>query len=106
MNCPNYNKIYTDLIERKFPEKKEEFAPLLTREIKNSLEIIKINNIIFNRQDKEINFLNQRLRSYDEESIKRVLEYQVSNRLNNREMASLFKFSRNTIAKWRKTFAK
>jgi len=34
MNYPNYNKIYTDLIEKKFPEKKEEFAHLLSKEIK------------------------------------------------------------------------
>lgn len=104
MNHPDYNKIYTDLIEKKFPEKKEEFAHLLSKEIKNSLELIKINDLIFSDQDKEMNILNQKLRSYDEESIKKILEYQTFNKLNNQETAILFKLSRNTIAKWKKIY--
>ncbi|AZA46804.1 helix-turn-helix domain-containing protein [Chryseobacterium carnipullorum] len=105
MSLPNYNKIYNDLIERKFPEKKEKWAHLLSKEIKNSLELIKINNIIFNHQNKETDFLNQRLRSYDEESIKKILQYQISNRLNNQQTANVFKLSRNTVAKWKRIFA-
>lgn len=104
MSYPNYNKIYIDLIEKKFPEKKEEFAYLLSKEIKNSLQLIKINDLIFNAQNKETNILNQKLRSYDEESIKEILKYQTLNRLNNQQTANLFKLSRNTVAKWKKTF--
>ncbi|PQA96892.1 hypothetical protein B0A69_02165 [Chryseobacterium shigense] len=105
MNQPNYTKIYNDLIERNFPEKKEEFEDLLSKKIKNSLDLIKINNMIFNHQNKETNFFNQRLRSYDEESIKKILKYQISNQLNNRQTANLFKLSRNTVSKWKKIFA-
>jgi len=104
MSYPNYNKIYIDLIEKKFPEKKEEFAHLLSKEIKNSLQLIKINDLIFNAQNKETNILNQKLRSYDEESINEILKYQTLNRLNNQQTANLFKLSRNTVAKWKKTF--
>lgn len=106
MNHPDYNKIYTDLIEKKFPEKKEELAHLLSKEIKNSLQLIKINDLIFNDQNKEINILNQKLRSYDEESIKQILKHQTVNKLNNQQTAILFKLSRNTVAKWKKIYLK
>lgn len=104
MNHPDYNKIYTDLIEKKFPEKKKEFAHLLSKEIKNSLQLIKINDLIFKDQNEEIKILNQKLRSYDEESIKQILKYQTLNKLNNQQTAIQFKLSRNTVAKWKKIY--
>ncbi|NML68277.1 helix-turn-helix domain-containing protein [Chryseobacterium sp. RP-3-3] len=104
MNHPNYNKIYLDLIDKKFPEKKEELIPLLAEEIKNSLELIKFNNLIFTYQKKDILAFNQKLRSYDETSIKKIMEYQKTNQLNNQQMANQFRISRNTIAKWKKLF--
>ncbi|MGG5210029.1 helix-turn-helix domain-containing protein [Chryseobacterium sp. MIQD13] len=104
MNHPDYNKIYIDLIERKFPEKREEFTYLLSKKIKNSLELIRINSAIFDCPDKGNVFFNQRLRSYDKVSIKKILEYQETHRLNNQEAAKLFNVSRNTIGKWKKRF--
>jgi stress response protein SCP2 len=106
MNHPNYNKIYFDLIDRKFPERKEELIPLLSKEIITSLELINVHNKIFIRQSKEVNIFNQKRRSYDEESIKNILQYQISNRLNNRQTAIFFNLSRNSITKWKKLFAK
>ncbi|PQA92424.1 hypothetical protein B0A69_15425 [Chryseobacterium shigense] len=105
MTHPNYNKIYLDLIDRKFPHRRKELIPLLAKEIKNSLELINLNNLIFNYQKKEILAFNQRLRSYDEVSIKKIIDYQKMHQLNNQEIAHQFRISRNTIAKWKKLFA-
>lgn len=106
MNHPNYNKIYLDIIDRKFPERKEELTPLLSKEIVTSLEIINIHNKIFNHQSKEVNIFNQKRRSYDEESIKNILQYQISNKLSNHQTAIFFNLSRNSVTKWKKLFAK
>lgn len=78
---------------------------MLDKEIKNSLELISFNNLIFNHQEKDIMAFNQKLRSYDEVSIKKIMEYQKINKLNNQQVANQFRISRNTIAKWKKLFA-
>lgn len=104
MNHPDYNRIYLDLINRKFPDRRKELIPLLDKEIKNSLELITLNNLIFNYQKKDVMAFNQRLRSYDEISIKKILKYQKMNQLTNQQVANQFKISRNTIAKWKKLF--
>lgn len=105
MNPPDYNRIYLDLINRKFPDRKKELIPMLDKEIKNSLELISFNNLIFNHQEKDIMAFNQKLRSYDEVSIKKIMEYQKINKLNNQQVANQFRISRNTITKWKKLFA-
>ncbi|WP_169236695.1 hypothetical protein [Chryseobacterium antibioticum] len=47
---------------------------------------------------------NQRLRSYDEASIREILDYRSKNKLTNTETGNHFKISRNTIARWRSFF--
>jgi len=106
MNYPNYNKIYLDIIDQKFPERKQELIPLLSKEIITSLEVINIQRKIFNLQSKEVNIFDQQRKSYDEESIKNILQYQISNKLNNKQTAIFFNLSRNSVAKWKKLFAK
>lgn len=101
MKTPNYNKIYFDLIDRKYPERRKEFKNLLSKEIKTSLELIKINANIFNHQSKDTLAFNQKLHSYDKESIKRIIEYQKINKLNNIQTCNLFKISRTTLTKWK-----
>lgn len=47
---------------------------------------------------------SRRHHSYDLASIIDILEYQKKNQLNNIQLANHFKLSRNTVAKWKKSF--
>ncbi|MCU7618853.1 hypothetical protein NZ698_16860 [Chryseobacterium sp. PBS4-4] len=47
---------------------------------------------------------NQKLKSYDETTIKIVLNHQKENNLTNIELSNHYKISRNTIAKWKKIY--
>lgn len=98
---PDYKRIYSDLIELKHPEKKEKCKAILSKEQLSSIDIIRINIIIFGNNAKNIS-LNQRHRSYDNETVQKILDYQKNNNLNNSEVASHFNISKNTIRKWRK----
>lgn len=100
---PDYTRIYSDIISRKYPEKEEICRPFLIKKNLSSLEIIKLNELIF---DKKINddTKNGKYRSYSRSSIIEILSYQKSRNLNNTELAKHFKLSRNTVAKWKKIF--
>ncbi|WP_375182251.1 helix-turn-helix domain-containing protein [Chryseobacterium sp.] len=100
---PDYNRIYNDIVEKKFPQRKEEILPLLQNHL-TALDVIRINKIIFGKGDDQINMLNQQHKSYDRETILKILDYQKKNHYNNITLAKHFNLSRNTIAKWRKIF--
>lgn len=101
---PDYKKIYTQILEKKFPNKKEEFIKTLQKEEFSSLDIIKINQKIFGTSSKETKQFNQMHRSYNEKAIIEILTYQKRNNFKNSQIADHFKISRNTIAKWKKEF--
>ncbi|KMQ69187.1 transposase [Chryseobacterium sp. FH2] len=101
---PDYRSIYTDLINEKFPEKKQEYLPILCKENFTMLDVIKLNQRLFNKKDKEILNFNQQHRSYDRKTILEILDYQKKQKLNNTQLANHFKLSRNTIAKWKKIY--
>ncbi|MGG5209065.1 helix-turn-helix domain-containing protein [Chryseobacterium sp. MIQD13] len=102
---PNYKQIYTDIIEEKFPNKADDFKIIRRIEAINSvIDIIALNTLIFGEQEFSIHCRNQKLRSYDHQSIVNILEYQKKNRLNNTETANHFSMSRNTISKWKRIF--
>jgi len=103
-NFPNYKRIYTDIISKKYPEKEKKCKYILQKKEISTLDIIKINEIIFGNTDKEESINNQKHRSYDESAVLEILNYQKKNKLNNSQLANHFKLSRNTIAKWRKNF--
>lgn len=98
---PNYKKIYTDLIKKWYPDRMDECENFLKKERLEVLDVIALNEILF-KQTKEINEINQKYRSYDEDTIKQILNYQVKQGLNNTQLANHFKISRNTIASWKK----
>lgn len=102
INRPFYHRIYTDLIIKKYPEKIEECKNILSKKELSFLDIISLNEKIFGN-NKE--FDNQRLRSYNEDAIFRILEYQKKHNLNNSQLAIHFKLSRNTVARWKKNFS-
>ncbi|GAA4155239.1 hypothetical protein GCM10022217_13200 [Chryseobacterium ginsenosidimutans] len=101
---PDYKKIYSDMINLKYPEKKERCSQLLSKSSLSTLDIIEMSKILFNRNSKESSEFDQKHRSYNEETIFQILEYQKKNKLNNSELARHFKLSRNTVTKWKSQF--
>lgn len=103
---PNYHKIYNDLIEKKYPEKKEICEGILLKKQLSVMDIIELNRMIFSHENKEEIQLSQKHRSYDRLAIIQMLNYQKENGLNNTELAKHFSLSRNSVAKWKKIFVK
>ncbi|KFE99034.1 helix-turn-helix domain-containing protein [Chryseobacterium luteum] len=103
-NTPDYRRIYTDLINEKYPEKKEEFKAILSKKNFSILDVITCSNILTGREDKSTFTFNQKHRFFDQQSILEILDYQKKYGYNNAQLARHFKLSRNTIAKWKKRF--
>jgi len=100
-NKVNYKKLYSDFLMAHYPEKLEENSKLLSKKKIISLDIIEFDKLISKKKDlKE----NNRFKSYDKESICRIIEYQRKNGLNNSQLAKHFNLSRNTITRWKKNF--
>ncbi|MBB6330097.1 hypothetical protein HNP24_001047 [Chryseobacterium sediminis] len=103
-NTPDYKKFFNDIINIKFPEKKEICSHLLAKSNLTVLDIIDLNELLFRNSSKENSVFNQKHRSYNESVIYQILEYQKKNRLNNSQLAGHFKLSRNTVTKWKNLF--
>ncbi|GAA4161085.1 hypothetical protein GCM10022217_26180 [Chryseobacterium ginsenosidimutans] len=101
---PDYKRIYQDMISKKFPEKQDLFVSVLEKQNLSFFDVLKISDLVSGMQKKETVVFNQKHKSYDQESIRKILEYQRKNKLNNSQTAIHFKLSRNTISKWKKTF--
>lgn len=104
INYPNYRQIYKDLIKQKYPDKAEICAVILQKEQLSFLDILELNRLIFNTVSKENLKMNQKYRSYDQDTIIEILSYQKKNELSNVQLANHFKLSRNTVAKWKRIF--
>jgi len=101
---PNYKRIYEDLIDRKYPHKKEVCKAVLAKEKLNSMDVFLLNDLIFGKNTNVEHESDQKYRSYDKTSIIKILKYQKINKLNNTQLADHFGLSRNTVAKWKKMF--
>ncbi|AZA76238.1 helix-turn-helix domain-containing protein [Chryseobacterium sp. G0186] len=101
-NRPNYNVIYYDLIQKKHPDKIEACKELLKKENMDATDILELNRRIFPVTRENNGKFKQRHRAYHEADILKILDYQKKNKLNNLQLASHFKMSRNTITKWRR----
>ncbi|UHO37144.1 helix-turn-helix domain-containing protein [Chryseobacterium capnotolerans] len=100
---PNYKQIYIDFLDSKKPEKKSYCMSILSKTEISALDIIDLNKIIFgNNKDDIID--RQRHKAYDKKTIFKILDYQKKQHLNNKQLATHFKLSRNTVAKWKKIF--
>lgn len=99
MQKPNYQKIYRDIIKKKFPEKIQQTKKLLKKDM-DVLDVIKISEIL----NPEKLTQNQKHKSYDLDSILKILNTQKKNNYTNTTIAEKFKISRNTVAKWRKIY--
>lgn len=100
---PNYKLIYSDMIDLKYPFKKEQCSSILNKEQFTFLDVIKINKIIFGENTCDKNE-SQKFKSYDQSTIFEILEYQKKNRLTNIQLAKKFNMSRNTLTSWKKKY--
>lgn len=104
-NQPNYQLIYSDIIMRKFPEKKLQCEKLLQKKKLSVIDILKLNKKVFGSENKEFERLNPKHRSYDKSDIMEILNFQKINKLTNIEVARQFGLSRNSITRWKKIFS-
>ncbi|WP_228442253.1 helix-turn-helix domain-containing protein [Chryseobacterium nematophagum] len=100
----NYKRIFSDILDKKYPDKKDKCLGILDKNNLSALDIIELNKRIFGPLDTETDQFNQRHRSYTEFSIFQILDYQKENKLNNSQLARHFKLSRHTVAKWKKKY--
>jgi hypothetical protein len=99
---PNYKKIYQDMIDINYPDKKETCKTLLSKEQMTIFDVMKINEIIFGSKIDHNH--NSKYKAYTKKNILHILNYQRKENMNNVQLAKHFKISRNTIAKWKKIF--
>ncbi|GEN76383.1 helix-turn-helix domain-containing protein [Chryseobacterium hagamense] len=104
MKTPDYRKIYQDMIRMKYPEKAKLCSSILKKKNIDLLDIMRLNAIITGKSDKQKLQDNQKLKSYDRNTILKILNYQQKHHLNNTQTADHFRLSRNTVAKWKKFF--
>ncbi|MGU3376986.1 helix-turn-helix domain-containing protein [Chryseobacterium sp. M5A1_1a] len=101
---PNYKLIYEDIIRKKYPHKKNQCQNILNKKKLSILDVVKLNDMIFDTKSKEAASFNQKLRSYSKASILEILNYQKVNNLNNIQTAIHFNLSKNSVSKWKKIF--
>lgn len=104
ITVPNYGRIYRDIIDKRFPERIDEFAEKLNKEHLTFFEVIELNDLLFGKKSKHEENQEQRYRAYDKQTILRIFRYQQQHNITDRELASHFKLSINTIAKWKRVF--
>ena len=98
----NYKAIFQDLLTQKHPERLSEFQHILKKNSLDELDILTISEKI--STTKKAKSENGKYRSYNKSTILKILDYQKKNQLNNAQLANHFGLSRNTVAKWKKTF--
>lgn len=99
---PNYSKIYHDLLLAEHPEKlKDAKINELLKNLNTSDEVIRFNERLF-EQSKESVENNQKLRTYDKETMLKILMYQKQHGFSSNYISKKYKISRTTIAKWKK----
>lgn len=101
---PDYIRIYSDMIHRKYPEKYEICKDLLSKKKLDALEVLTLNNRIFGT-GKRYPSVNGNYRSYDQKAILKMLDHQQKFKLSNIQLAKHFGLSRNTVAKWKTKYS-
>ena len=96
---PDYKRIYSDIINLKYPLKSEICKKILSKQSLSKIDLITLDKLIFGEAPE-----NQKYRSYDKKTIFKILDYQKKNNLNNVQLALHFKLSRNTVTKWKRIF--
>ena|SRR5690606_6112148 len=99
-----YKKIYSDLIQKRFPEKVQLLETFMHKNELSPLDVITLNQKIFDAPQKENFDINQKFKSYNSEMIYKILNYQKTHQLNNSQLAKHFNLSRNTVTAWKKKY--
>ena len=100
---PDYKAIYNAILNSLTSDVSEKTTQIMSKEQLSLSDVIRLNNLIFSNETRNNN--NQKFRSYDKVTILEILEFQKKNGFNNSEVAQHFKLSRNSVAKWKKTFS-
>ncbi|MCW3162762.1 helix-turn-helix domain-containing protein [Chryseobacterium oryctis] len=100
---PNYKRIYSEILQEKHPEKIEKCERILNKAELTSIDVIRLNKIIFNIQ--EDTKVNRRHSFYDKNAVFEILKYQKKNQCTNTALSKHFHLSRNTITKWKRLFS-
>ncbi|WP_407404052.1 helix-turn-helix domain-containing protein [Chryseobacterium sp.] len=100
----DYRRLYRDLISYKYPNKIEECRSILEKDNIIGFDILMLQKKLAFNFTREDSISDQRYKSYDESTIKKILQFQEKNQLNNTQLALHFKLSRNTVSKWKKLF--
>lgn len=100
----DYKKLYQDLITHKYPNKIEECRSILEKNKIIGFDILMLQRKLSGNFTREDSISDQRYKSYDTSTIKKILLFQKNNNLNNTQLALHFKLSRNTVSKWKKLF--
>lgn len=103
-SSPDYKRIYMDIIKKKHPQKLELCQSILKKKELKILDVIKLDELIFNRPNKEEHVFNQKHRFYDKSTVLEILDFQKKNNYNNSQLAKHFNISRNSITKWKRLF--
>ncbi|MFS4432237.1 helix-turn-helix domain-containing protein [Chryseobacterium sp. S90] len=69
-----------------------------------SYDVLKLSGIITGKDDHEAISFNARHKSYDSNTILRILDHQKKYKCSNLQLANYFRLSRNTVTKWKKMF--
>lgn len=101
---PDYHNIFKDMINKKYPNLKNECEIILKKNRLSALDVIALNKIISGKVNNKSCIENQKYRAYDENSIIKILQYGQKYKLNNVHLAIHFNISRNTVTKWKRNF--
>ncbi len=91
------------MISKKYPEKADACKKILNKKMIKAIDVVMLNNIIVGFDESQVE-TNQKLKSYDKDTIFEILLYQKKHRLNNVQTAKYFNLSRNTLTSWKKNF--
>jgi DNA-binding transcriptional regulator YiaG len=101
---PDYIKIYSDIINNNFPEKRHLLKHFVHKDFLKTIDVIKINQMIFG-ESKKSKSRNAKHKSYDEKSIEEILKYQKRNKYSNVYIANMYNISSNTLTAWKKKYS-
>lgn len=99
---PNYKRIYQDMLKMEYPEKlKDPKIKELLEKLHTSDDVLKFNEKLF-KQSRE----NQKLKTYDRQTMLKLLQYQKKHGHSTSYMSRKYKISRTTLSKWKAMFEK
>ncbi|MEF9477741.1 helix-turn-helix domain-containing protein [Chryseobacterium sp. RRHN12] len=97
---PNYKRIYQDMLKMEHPEKlKDPKIKELLEKLNTSEDVLKFNEKLF-KQSRE----NQKLKTYDRQTMLKLLQYQKKHGHSTSYMSRKYKISRTTLSKWKVMF--